>query len=143
MSETYQLDAALYRQMLEQCRKEAPAEACGLLGGVDSYSGQILFPMENLDACEKSYRMDMKRVLDVMRELDGKGQELNAIYHSHPVTPARPSPVDIGQAYMPVIYLILSLCGKEPDLRGYHIEEGIVREIPVAVVDLQKEANPC
>jgi [CysO sulfur-carrier protein]-S-L-cysteine hydrolase len=133
MSQPYRLNAALYRQMLAQCRREAPAEACGLLGGGGSLQGDVLFPMPNLDACAESYRMDSKKVLDIMKELDERGLELNAIYHSHPATPARPSRADIEQAYMPVVYLILSLCGEEPVLRGYSIEEGSVGEIPVEI----------
>lgn len=135
MSKAYKLDATLYRQMLDQCQKEAPAEACGLLGGEDASQGRRIFPLPNLDACAESYRMDTKEILAVMRQLDDDGLELNAIYHSHPATPARPSQVDIEQAHMPVLYLILSLCADDPVLRGYWIEEGNVTEIPVEIVE--------
>lgn len=135
MSQVYKLDADLFRQMLAQCEKDAPAEACGLLGGVDAFSGSQIFPLENLDACAESYTMDPKAVLSVMKTLDKDEMELNAIYHSHPATPSRPSKVDIAQAYMPVVYLILSLCGTEPVLRGFHIEEGDVTEVPVEIVE--------
>lgn len=140
MSGGYTLDAGLYRQMLEQCKKESPAEACGLLGGNDGLSGNRIFPLENLDASAESYRMDTQKVLSVMRKLDNEGMELNAIYHSHPATPARPSKVDIAQAYMPVVYLILSLCADEPVLRGYYINEGDVAEIPVKIVEKAGDA---
>ncbi|MDW7652183.1 MAG: M67 family metallopeptidase [Bacillota bacterium] len=133
MNEVYKLDAALYLQMLVQCKQDAPAEACGLLGGADGRSGTRIFPLENMDACAQSYRMDAKAVLAVMKKLDEENMELNAIYHSHPATPARPSKVDIAQAYMPVVYLILSLCGEEPVLRGYTIDEGDVTEVPVEI----------
>jgi proteasome lid subunit RPN8/RPN11 len=126
--------------MLIQCQQEAPAEACGLLGGADGLSGTRMFPLENLDACAESYRMDTKEVLSVMRQLDEDGMELNAIYHSHPATPARPSKVDIAQAYMPVLYVILSLCGEAPVLRGYYISDGDVTEIPVEIVETAGEA---
>jgi proteasome lid subunit RPN8/RPN11 len=135
VSKTYKLDVALYQQMLSQCQATAPAEACGLLGGADSLRGELLFPLENLDACAESYRLDTKKVLNIMRELDEDSLEINAIYHSHPATPARPSKVDIALAYMPVLYLILSLCGEEPVLRGYYIEEEQVTEIPVEIID--------
>ena len=141
MSNTYRLDAGLYRQMLAQCQKDAPAEACGLLGGSDLLNGTRMFPLPNLDACAESYRMEAKEVLRVMKELDGHDLELNAIYHSHPATPARPSKVDIAQAYMPVLYLILSLCEQEPVLRGYYIEEGDVTEIPVEIVEIGGEQH--
>lgn len=138
MNKTYQLDTALYRQMLSQCQQKAPAEACGLLGGTDGFIGDLIFPLENLDACAESYRMDAKEVLRVMKQLDNDGMELNAIYHSHPSTPAHPSKVDIAQAYMPVFYLILSLCDEEPVLRGYAIEGGNVTEVPVEIVEKKR-----
>jgi proteasome lid subunit RPN8/RPN11 len=141
VSDVYKLDAALYRRMLEQCKKDAPAEACGILGGIDGRSGTRIFPLDNLDACAESYRMDTKAVLDVMKALDEDELELNAIYHSHPATPARPSKVDIAQAYMPVVYLILSLCEQEPVLRGFTIDEGDVREVPVEIVETAGESN--
>ena len=141
MSQVYKLDAALYRQMLEQCKNDAPAEACGILGGINSRRGTRIFPLDNLDACAESYRMDAKAVLDVMKALDDDDLELNAIYHSHPATPARPSKVDIAQAYMPVVYLILSLCEQEPVLRGFTIDEGDVREVPVEIVETAGESN--
>lgn len=141
MSKAYRLDTFLYRQMLSQCQKDAPAEACGILGGTDALTGARIFPLENLDACAESYRMDTKEVLRVMKQLDSEDLELNAIYHSHPATPARPSAVDIAQAHMPVLYLILSLCDKEPVLRGYYIEEGNVSEIPVEIADITGGEN--
>ncbi|MBS4022128.1 MAG: M67 family metallopeptidase [Dethiobacter sp.] len=142
MSDTYKLDADLYRQMLAQCSNEAPAEACGLLGGADGHCGTRIYPLENLDACAESYRMEAKEVLKVMKQLDEDGMVLNAIYHSHPATPARPSKTDIAQAYMPALYLILSLCQEEPVLRGYLIEEGNVTEIPVEIVE-KAGGKPC
>ncbi|MCW3491259.1 M67 family metallopeptidase [Dethiobacter alkaliphilus] len=141
MSGVYKLDAHLYRQMLKQCEKEAPAEACGLLGGADGLSGTRIFPLENLDACAESYKMDPKAVLSVMKTLDENDMELNAIYHSHPATPSRPSKVDIAQAYMQVVYLILSLAGDEPVLKGFYIDEGDVTEVPVEIVEKAGEAD--
>jgi len=130
----YKLEAGLFSRMLAQCQNEAPLEACGLLGGPDSQSGTCIFPLENLDACAESYRMDAKAVLEVMKQLDDGGMELNAIYHSHPATPARPSKTDIDKAYTPVLYLMLSLCEEKPVLRGYYIKQGNVTEIPVVLV---------
>lgn len=135
MKQLYKLEADLYQRMLELCRLKAPKEACGLLGGASRLCGDVLFPMENLDDSAESYRMDGKKVLEVMRQLDEAGLGLTAIYHSHPGTPARPSEADIAQAYLPVTYLILSLSGTKPVLRGFYILEGEVTEIPVEIVE--------
>ncbi|MEW6242977.1 MAG: M67 family metallopeptidase [Bacillota bacterium] len=141
MNTVYVLDAKLYAGMLEQCRQAAPAEACGLLGGPGHYRATRLIPLVNLDASAESYRMDPGEVLCTMQLLDREGLELNAVYHSHPATEAYPSAVDISQAYLPVLYLILSLCGDEPVLRGFWIEGSSVSEIPVRVAHESGEDN--
>jgi [CysO sulfur-carrier protein]-S-L-cysteine hydrolase len=56
------------------------------------------------------------------------GEEMLAIYHSHPETPARPSEEDIRLALTPgVSYVIVSLADVQaPDLRSFKIEKGKV-----------------
>ncbi|WP_264844591.1 Mov34/MPN/PAD-1 family protein [Caldinitratiruptor microaerophilus] len=73
-------------------------------------------------------------ILRVMRELDRDGLELVAIFNPHPATRACPSPTDIQNAHHPdSVYLILSLAGDEPDLRGYRIVDGQVHPVDVRV----------
>jgi len=66
-----------------------------------------------------------------MRE---RGEELFAIFHSHPAAPAEPSALDMAQAgYPDALYLIVSLgtCGVL-ELRGFRIEaSGGFAEVPL------------
>jgi proteasome lid subunit RPN8/RPN11 len=49
------------------------------------------------------------------------------VYHSHPVTPARPSAEDIRLAYDPdIIHVIISLADGGNDLRAFKIKSGRV-----------------
>ena len=136
MSKMYQIGAPLYQQLVSHCRAVSPIEACGLVGGPDMYHGSRLFPLTNIDASSTSYLLDGKDILQVLQTLDQEGLELNAVFHSHPATHARPSRVDIDQAHMPILYLILSLCEDEPVLCGYLINDGDVEEIPVIITEI-------
>ena len=141
MSNVYQLAATLYQQMVAHCQAASPIEACGLVGGPDAYHGTRLFPLTNVNASPTSYLLDGKDILQVLQALDQEDLELNAIYHSHPATQARPSQVDIDQAHMPTLYLILSLSDAEPVLRGYFIHDGDVKEIPVEITETGGASN--
>jgi proteasome lid subunit RPN8/RPN11 len=69
-----------------------------------------------------------------MTEMEERGEELSAIYHSHTASPAYPSQTDINlAAYPDALYLIVSLAEGEKDLRGFEIKDGEVTEVEVAV----------
>jgi proteasome lid subunit RPN8/RPN11 len=69
-----------------------------------------------------------------MTEMDERGEELSAIYHSHTASPAYPSQTDINlAAYPEALYLIVSLADGEEPLRGYRITEGEVSEVDLVV----------
>jgi proteasome lid subunit RPN8/RPN11 len=54
--------------------------------------------------------MAPKEQLSAIKEMRESGEELFAIYHSHPTAPATPSASDIEQsAYPEAYYLIISL----------------------------------
>jgi len=122
--------------MLAHVRAAYPREGCGLLAGRD---GEICrwFPGTNVHPEPLvRYRMDDRELLTAFREMERNGWDLLAIFHSHPQGPAYPSPTDIAQAYYPgSLYLICSLARPEaPELRGFWIVDGQVREHPVEVI---------
>lgn len=132
----------LWNVMQEHVEEETPIEACGILGGkqagVDIYA-RLSFPARNELRSAYRYRMDAHDQLEAFNELEDKGFELAAIYHSHPQGPASPSITDIEQAHYPdSVYLIWAYDGNKWDCRGYTIRAGLVQEIPVIVTS----ANP-
>jgi proteasome lid subunit RPN8/RPN11 len=133
MGDTYLLPRRLLEEMLAHCRREAPLEACGLLGGPNPGEAARIIPLQNAAASEQFYRLEASEVLAASRELDDDGYVLNAVYHSHPQSPARPSATDTENAHWPVACLILSLAGESPVLNGYLIEERIVRELEMLI----------
>ena len=119
----------IHEEMLAHARRELPNEACGLLAGRD---GRVehLYPMRNADASRLTYRLDPKEQLAVFNEIEEKGWELVAIYHSHTHTEAYPSETDRRQAFYPEAhYVLLSLAdGISPAVRAFRIKDGEVDE---------------
>jgi len=115
--------------MVAQSKEELPNEACGILAGKDNKVEKV-YQMSNAEKSPSVYFMDAKEQFKVTKEMRNLGLEMLGIYHSHPVSPARPSRHDIDVAYYPeASYVILSLVEKNnPIARSFKIEEGKVTE---------------
>jgi proteasome lid subunit RPN8/RPN11 len=121
--------------MVQQAKDEAPNECCGLVGGVDG-DAQTLYPARNAEASPLRYNLDPQDQFRIMQEMEERGEELAAIYHSHTKSPAYPSQTDINLASYPgVVYLIISLAEGEEPLRGFDMTDGQVREVELAIGD--------
>jgi proteasome lid subunit RPN8/RPN11 len=78
------------------------------------------------------YAIDPREQLRAFRDMESTGEELVAIYHSHPVTQPYPSPTDRAEAHYPdAFYVLVSLRDRTPELRAYRVREGWVREVEV------------
>jgi len=128
------IPGAIYRELLNQAREQAPIEACGILGGPGDRV-EVFFPMTNTDHSADHFLMEPAEQFKVIKSLRAAGQRVLAIHHSHPASPARPSAEDIRLALTPdVLYTILSLQGPaDPVLRAFAICEGVVTERPLAI----------
>lgn len=128
-----ELPHAFYRDIVAQAREEYPNEACGLIAG-EAGVPVHLFRMRNADESPVTYRLDPKEQLEVFNEMDDRGWDLFAIYHSHTGTEAYPSLTDVRLALYPeASYLLLSLSDDEPVLRGFRILDGEITEHEVRV----------
>lgn len=122
----------IFDAMLAHCREGYPNEACGILAGSD---GEVLklYRMTNVEPSPVSYLMDAKEQFAVLKDMREKGLTMLAIFHSHPASPAYPSPKDVSLAfYDDCVYLIIGLSGApaggEPVVQAYSIKEGRVEE---------------
>jgi len=92
--------------------------------------------MDNATASSTDYEMDPAQLIGVLRDLRTSGEDLLAIYHSHPFGPAKPSKRDIERAYYPeAAHLIVSLAEPErPRAAAFRIIDGEVYEIEIHVI---------
>jgi proteasome lid subunit RPN8/RPN11 len=128
------IPGAIYRELLDQAHKQAPIEACGILGGRGDRV-EVFHPMTNSDHSADHFLMEPAEQFKVVKSLRAAGRRVLAIHHSHPASPSRPSAEDIRLALTPdVLYTILSLQGPaNPVLKAFAICEGVVTEHPLAI----------
>ena len=127
--------------LIEHSKREFPNEACGTLVGLPARQMEgegkvkIVYQMTNTDRSPKTFLMDPKEQLRMMKEIRDLGLEMVGIYHSHPGTEAYPSARDVEFAYYPeVSYVIVSLMDEHnPNIRSFKIIEGKVTEDKVKI----------
>jgi [CysO sulfur-carrier protein]-S-L-cysteine hydrolase len=125
----------LLEEIVAHAREEAPNECCGMLGGADETATRV-YRARNAEASPLRYTIHPSDQIRIMTEIEERGEELAAIYHSHTKTAARPSQTDINLAenWPDPLYLICSLADPEgPDLRGFSIRAGLVEEVALDV----------
>jgi proteasome lid subunit RPN8/RPN11 len=124
-----ELDGVLFKEIVEQGLREFPNECCGLVAAEAGVPVKV-FPMRNADASPATYRLDGKEQLTVFSELDERGWDLWAIYHSHTHSEAYPSDTDTRLAFYPEArYVVLSLQDRaDPVMRSFWISDGEITE---------------
>jgi len=126
---------AHYEQMLADCQKRVPIEACGLVAGANGKSTAV-FALENVLNSPVRYRIDPAEQLQVFNGIDESGWELLAIYHSHPAGPPYPSPTDIAEAgYPDTAYLIWTIQGGGWSCRAFMIWDDRVSEVELKILE--------
>jgi proteasome lid subunit RPN8/RPN11 len=130
-----EISHAHYQELLHHTQSAYPLEACGLMAGQD-YRVRRLYPIDNIRQSPYEYEMDPVEQLDAFLDLEQRGWELIAIYHSHPQGPQVPSATDVAQAYYPEAgHIIVSLLdNQQPRVRAFTIISGQVTEIPLRLV---------
>ncbi|MEW6403451.1 MAG: M67 family metallopeptidase [Chloroflexota bacterium] len=119
--------------MIHYVEAEVPLEACGLLGGTDSRVESVHF-VRNQAQSPVRFVMDPRQQLDAFEEIKSSGQELLAIFHSHPAGPETVSVTDIAEAAYPVVHIILAHLGGTWKARGFWIEKGQSDEVELHIV---------
>jgi [CysO sulfur-carrier protein]-S-L-cysteine hydrolase len=124
----------LIDEMVAHARDDAPNECCGMVGGIDG-EAQTVYRAENAEASPLRYSIDAAEQFRLMKEIEGAGEELVAIYHSHTKSEAYPSQTDVNLAGWPdAVYLIVSLADSEaPDVKGFWIRDGGISDAELDV----------
>ena len=130
-----QLSRKLTNQLLHLAQLSPDTEICGL---VSSQNGMPChcYPVANVaDQPAQRFLLDAAGQIAALKAMRERGEELFAIYHSHPTAPAIPSSTDLElAAYPDALYLIISLNTKGVlEMRGFHITEQVAQEIPLTL----------
>jgi proteasome lid subunit RPN8/RPN11 len=141
-------------ELFRELRGAFPNEACGYLAGKDALVSRVL-PIGNIAGTEDVARMSGQLVSDfpapttgfvmdprdqlrALRGVDDAGEDVLAIYHTHPHSRPYPSERDVRYATERsyALYVLLSEHAGRPDLHAYVIrDDGAVEEVPVEVSD--------
>jgi proteasome lid subunit RPN8/RPN11 len=127
------ISQALIDEMVAHARADLPDECCGMIGGRDGEATSVV-RVENAAHSPLRYEMDPQGQFDALKEIEGAGDELIGIYHSHTRSAAYPSETDVNEARMwpEQVYVIVSLENEEaPDVKAYDLAD-----LKIADVDL-------
>jgi proteasome lid subunit RPN8/RPN11 len=135
------MSGSLYEEMVAHARAEAPNECCGIVASLDGEAVAV-FAARNAAASPLRYVLDGEDQYRIGEEIEQRGWEYGAIYHSHTRSAPQPSQTDINMALVPgvgplwpgTIYIIVGLAGDEPEVRAFRIESDTPEEVPLSVV---------
>ena len=144
-------------EMVDHARALAPHECCGLLAGKDDvvthhykiknivanqgagvaelFDPAKIASLERLSPEERAdiaFWMDAKEMFAAQKGMRAQGTVMLASYHSHPISPARPSPTDIqALAFYPdIAHIIVSLQNDaQPAINAFLIADGTVTQV--------------
>jgi len=125
------LPDTVLRDMIAHAIAESPRECCGLLVGEGWQVGDSV-RTTNLAPGTTRYLIDPAEQVALLKRLRGGPQDVIGAYHSHPRSPAWPSPTDVAECFSAhFLYVIVSLAGAAPVARAFQIDDGSIRELTI------------
>jgi [CysO sulfur-carrier protein]-S-L-cysteine hydrolase len=127
VSETFKIGRAAFDEVCAHARAARPAECCGLAGGAAGDAARSVYRLTNVAADPlTAYEAAPRELFEAQRRMRERGEELVAIYHSHPRA-AEPSPSerDVRLAYYPqAVHLIVGFTAAgETIVRAFRLYE--------------------
>jgi proteasome lid subunit RPN8/RPN11 len=129
------ISRALVDEMVAHAREDLPNECCGMIGGRDGEASSVV-RVANAAASPLRYEMDPQGQFDALKSIEGAGDELIGIYHSHTRSAAYPSQTDVNEAVMwpEQVYVIVSLEDEEaPDVKAYDLADLKISDVELDV----------
>lgn len=119
------------QQMAAHVAACSPLEACGLVAAANEGESVHIFLIENALASPTHYSLQPRQQLQAFMEIERRGWQLLAIFHSHPSGPPQPSQTDLAEARYPGVAHLIWAPDAEGDwaCRAFLLDEGEVREI--------------
>jgi proteasome lid subunit RPN8/RPN11 len=135
------INRSLYDEIVAHALEDAPNECCGIVASLDGEAVTV-YRARNALASPLRYEMDAADQVRIQEQIDARGWDYGAIYHSHVRSAPYPSQTDINMAFIPgvgplwpgSIYIIVGIAGDEPDVRAWRIESNTPEEVVLSVV---------
>jgi proteasome lid subunit RPN8/RPN11 len=121
----FKIGRALLAEIGAHARAASPAECCGLVGGRGGRAVSV-YPLANAARDPlTSYEGEPRELFAAQRAMRERGEELLAIYHSHPrASEPSPSERDVRLAYYPeAVHLIVGFAEGRPVVRAFRLYE--------------------
>lgn len=152
----------ILEKLVSICQSALPKKAYGVIAGGSRDRAEELYPLQTnlrpLDPgingmfeaygefyCEKDrgFWVEGDELLAVMRQIEEKGQQIVAIYHSHRCLCATPSQVDIDLHYDPeVLAVIVSLADPHlPEVRAFKIGRDSYQEVKINIAGPRERSS--
>lgn len=135
--EEIQIPRKITNQLLHLAQISPDYEVCGLIGSKNGLPTHC-YPIKNIsEHPQQRFLLDAGQHISAMTKMRELGEELFAIYHSHPTAPAQPSTYDLElTTYPEALYLIISLNTKGIlEMRGFKMHQKTALEIPLIMND--------
>jgi proteasome lid subunit RPN8/RPN11 len=129
------ISQALIDEMVAHAQEDLPNECCGMVGGSNGEADAVI-RVANSAASPLRYEMDPQEQYNALKQIEDRGGELLAIYHSHTKSAAYPSQTDVNQAvaWPDQIYLIVSLADPDAaDVKGYLLKDLRIADAEVSI----------
>jgi [CysO sulfur-carrier protein]-S-L-cysteine hydrolase len=135
----------LLAEIVAHAQENPRIECCGVVavqatGAADATAdgaGRVaahVYRAENVHASALKFEIAPMELYRLNEEIEERGWEIGAIYHSHVRSAPYPSQTDIGFAagWPGLEWIIVGLAsGEQPEVRSYLIEGADVREVPI------------
>lgn len=127
--------------VVRMCRLQSPSETCGFIVASrekPDLGSRVVWMQNMAEKPHHTYVMDNAAVQHAYAEFDQAGEDVLAVFHSHPASPAEMSQDDLANAVdTSVIYLVVSLAGDSPKARAFTVEHfignPIAHQVPIQV----------
>lgn len=133
--EQIQIPRKITNQLLHLAQISPDLEVCGLIGSKNGLPSNC-YPVKNTaELAQQRFQLDASQQISALAKMRDRGEQLFAIYHSHPSAPATPSITDLKLASYPeALCLIISLNTKGIlEMRGYKIAHHSAQEIALSL----------
>jgi [CysO sulfur-carrier protein]-S-L-cysteine hydrolase len=134
------LDDVLFKEIVEQARREFPNECCGVVAADGDDRPVKVFAARNSDASSATYRIDPRDLMRIFDDIDAMGGSLWAFFHSHTHSKPVPSKTDLREAaqvhdwFPDTRYLIVSLMDRDrPEIRSFVMRDGDFSEEGIVI----------